>query len=52
MHQNIVSNPYEKPLDLNHPYYQKLPLFEDISKIPYNDLNNVFDIQTILSALK
>jgi len=52
MHQNIVSNPYEKPLDLSHPYYQKLPLFEDISKIPYNDLNNVFDIQTILSALK
>lgn len=52
MHQNITANPIDKPLNLNHPYYQKLPLFEDISKIPYDDLNNVFDIQTILSVLK
>jgi ADP-heptose:LPS heptosyltransferase len=51
MHQNILCNPFDKPLDLNHSYYQRLPLFEDISKIPYNDLNNVFDIQTIFNAL-
>jgi hypothetical protein len=52
MHNNIVANESTKPLDLNHSYYQKLPLFEDISKIPYNDLNEVFDVNKIINALK
>ena len=52
MHTNILANPTTKELDLNHPYYQKLPLFEDISKIPYKDLNEVFDVKKIIQNLK
>jgi ADP-heptose:LPS heptosyltransferase len=52
MHTNINANPYTKELDLNHNYYQRLPLFEDISKIPYNDLNEVFNASEIIEKLK
>ena len=52
IHENILSNPFTKELDLNHSFYQKLPLFEDISKIPYNNLNEVFDVKKIIDELK
>lgn len=52
MHTNILANQFTKPLDLNHSYYQRLPLFEDISKIPYNDLKEVFDASLIIEKLK
>ena len=52
MHDNIIANKPTKLIDLNHSYYQKLPLFEDISKIPYNDLNEVFNVKQIIEKLK
>ena len=52
IHTNILANNFTKELDLNHSYYQRLPLFEDISKIPYNDLNEVFDVKNIIENLK
>jgi ADP-heptose:LPS heptosyltransferase len=52
MHTNILANQFTKTLDLNHSYYQRLPLFEDISKIPYNDLKEVFDVSLIIEKLK
>ena len=52
MHTNILANEPTKPLDLNHSYYQKLPLFEDISKVPYNDLNEIFNVNQIIENLK
>lgn len=52
MHTNILANPTTKELDLNHSYYQRLPLFEDVSKIPYNDLNEVFDVKKVIENLK
>ena len=52
MHTNIMHEPFTKELDLNHSYYQKLPLFEDISKIPYNDLNEIFNVNLIIEKLK
>ena len=52
MHTNILANNFTKELDLSHSYYQRLPLFEDISKIPYNDLNEVFDVKKIIENLK
>jgi ADP-heptose:LPS heptosyltransferase len=51
MHTNIIHKPFTKELDLNHSFYQRLPLFEDISKIPYNDLNEVFDVKEIIQLL-
>lgn len=52
IHTNILANEFTKPLDLNHSYYLRLPLFEDISKIPYNDLKEVFDTSLIIEKLK
>lgn len=52
MHHNIIANTPPKEYDLNHPYYQRLPLFEDISKIPYNDLNEIFNANDIIEKLK
>jgi len=51
MHMNILSNkPLEKELEHNH--YQKYHLYEDISTIPYNNLNDVFDTNFIINSLK
>ena len=51
MHNNILANKTTRAVDLNHPHYQKHLLFQDISTIPYNDLNEVFDIGKIINAL-
>lgn len=52
MHTNIVANAPTRELNLNHPYYSKHLLFEDLSSLPYNDLNEIFDKQLIINALK
>jgi|694.fasta_scaffold53198_8 ADP-heptose:LPS heptosyltransferase len=52
MHTNIIANTPPKEYDLGHSYYQRMPLFEDISKIPYNDLNEVFDVNEIIKLIK
>ena len=48
MHTNIMANTPPKEYDLNHTYYQRLPLFEDISKIPYNDLKEILEIHRVI----
>jgi ADP-heptose:LPS heptosyltransferase len=52
IHTNIMANTPPKEYDLDHSYYQRMPLFEDISKIPYNDLNEVFDVNEIIKLIK
>lgn len=52
MHKNIIANAPDKEPDFNHSHYSKYLLFQDISTIPYNDLNNVFDKNLIINALK
>jgi ADP-heptose:LPS heptosyltransferase len=51
MHNNIVANTPTRQVDLDHPNYQKYLLFQDISTIPYNDLNEVLDVKNIITAL-
>jgi ADP-heptose:LPS heptosyltransferase len=51
MHNNILANNPTRKVDLNHPYYQKYLLYQDLSTIPYNDLNEVFDVSKIINAL-
>ena len=51
MHTNIIANKSDKPLDLNHSFYKKVGLAEDISKIPYENLNNIFDANVIIAEL-
>lgn len=50
--QNIVANPPTREINLEHNYYAKHLLFEDLGTIPYNDLNEMFDIDTIIEAIK
>ena len=52
MHFNLNANTPDKEYELDHPYLQKLPLFEDISKCPYTELGNIFDSKDIIKALK
>jgi len=52
MHDNIIANEPTRTPDLNHPNYQKYLLYQDISTIPYNDLNEVFDKKLIIDALR
>jgi hypothetical protein len=50
--QNIVANPPTREINLEHNYYSKHLLFEDLGTIPYNDLNEMFDIDAIIEAIK
>jgi ADP-heptose:LPS heptosyltransferase len=52
MHGNIEANAPDKELNLDHPYLQRLPLFEDISRCPYTELSNIFNSEDIIKALK
>jgi len=49
--QNIVANPPTREINLEHNYFSKHLLFEDLSTIPYNDLNEMFDIDTIIESI-
>ncbi len=51
-HKNIVANDPTREPNFDHPHYQKYLLFQDISTIPYNDLNEVFDVTKIINSLK
>ena len=52
IHNNILSNPPKKEIDLDHPFYTKHQFFEPLSTLPYNDLNEIFDKNKIIKALK
>ena len=52
LHNNIVANEPTKPINLEHSFYTKHLLFEDISSIPYDNLKEVFDTQNIIESLK
>ena len=51
MHNNILANKPTRESNFQHPHYQKYLLYQDISTIPYNDLNEVFDVAKIIKSL-
>jgi ADP-heptose:LPS heptosyltransferase len=51
MHNNILANEPTKIVESKHPFSKHL-LFEDISTLPYNDLNEIFDKKLIINSLK
>ena len=51
MHTNIRANRSDKAVNLTHSHYKMLDLVEDISKIPYENLNNIFDANVIIAEL-
>jgi len=52
LHDNIVANKPTKIVEPNHLHFAKHLLFEDISTLPYNDLNEIFDKKLIINSLK
>ena len=52
IHQNIIANEPTKELNLEHNYFSKNLLFEDISTFPYDNFKAVFDTDSIIKALK
>ena len=51
MHDNIIANKFTKEPNFNNAIYQPFGLSEDISSIPYNGLEEVFDINKIVRSI-
>lgn len=51
LHKNIVAREFQKEFDMNHASYSRIGLFEDISKFPYNELSDVFDVDQIIKTI-
>jgi hypothetical protein len=49
---NIISNPETRIVNKDHNFYNKNLLFEDLSTIPYNSLDEIFDVDVIIDAIK
>lgn len=52
IHKNISANEPTLVNNIESPHYQKHLLFEDLSTLPYNDLNEIFDVNEIIKSLK
>ena len=51
IHDNIKANPYTKEPDLTQAIYSPFNLSEDIHRIPYNDLGEIFDTNKIITSI-
>jgi len=51
LHDNIQANPFTKEPQIQNSVYQPFNLAQDISSIPYNDLNEVFDTNKIIESI-
>ena len=51
MHDNIIANPHTAKHDISNNKYQKYMLFEDITRIPYADMNDIFNVNDIINSI-
>jgi len=51
IHDNIKSEPFTKDPNYTSSVYNRFSLSQDISTIPYNNLNEVFNTQKIINSL-
>tara|TARA_Y100000385_G_scaffold262386_1_gene293963 strand:- start:542 stop:1417 length:876 start_codon:yes stop_codon:yes gene_type:complete len=51
LHHNVLAEPFTKKPQLQNSAYQPFNLAQDISSIPYNDLNEVFDTNKIIESI-
>jgi ADP-heptose:LPS heptosyltransferase len=49
---NITANTPTKEIMLDHSHYSKYLLFQDMTSIPYNDLNEIFDVNQIIDSIR
>ncbi len=51
LHDNITATPFTKEPQLERSVYQPFNLAQDISSIPYNDLNEIFNVNAIIESI-
>jgi hypothetical protein len=51
LHDNIKAEQFTKEPNLTSAVYNPFLLSEDVSTIPYNDLNEIFDTNKIVTSL-
>ncbi len=51
LHSNVLANPFNKEPQIQHSIYSPFELSEDIHKIPYNDLSDIFDTNKIIESI-
>lgn len=51
-HNNILANDFTRPIYLDHPNYQPISLTEPIHTIPFNDLNEIFNLDSLYKSFK
>jgi len=51
LHDNIIATPFTKEPQLERSVYQPFNLAQDISSIPYNDLNEIFNANAIIESI-
>lgn len=51
LHDNIQANAFTRIPQIQNSIYQPFNLAQDISSIPYNDLNEVFDVSKIIESI-
>lgn len=52
IHDNIMANPETKEPDLKSSFLQKYDILGDLIQFPYNNQNEIFDIDTVIKSLK
>lgn len=52
LHDNIKPNLFTKEPQIQNSIYQPFNLTQDISTIPYNNLNEIFDVNKIIESIK
>jgi hypothetical protein len=51
LHKNIVANKFTKEPEYAHSSLQPFSLYEDIKSIPYNNLTDIFDSETVIKNI-
>ena len=52
LHDNIISEPFTVKPDLRKSYLQKFNIGGDLNEFPYNNENEVFNINKIINSIK
>jgi hypothetical protein len=52
IHDNILANPETKEPDLKNSFLQKYDILGDLIQFPYNNQNEIFDVDQVIQSLK
>ena len=52
MHDNIIANPITVKPELRHSYLQQFNISGDLLEFPYNNEDEIFDVDKIIASIK